>query len=771
MTASASRGTRPALRAAALVATVLAVTPAAADRLTVAALHADAGLAGPSLGGARVSPDGRLVTVLRGREDDTRALDLWAFDAATGEARVLVRYDELIDGEEGALSEEEKNRRERQRIYETGIVTYQWDDAGERLLFPLGGDVYLYDLASASVTQVTDTPDAFETDARISPGGAWVSYVRNDELVVYDIDRAVERQVTEGAGGTVRNAVAEFVVQEEFDRSTGYWWSEDDERIVFTRIDEAPVQIVERLDFTPAGTSTVRQRYPFAGSDNVRIRLGITDVTGRAPTWIDLGDDPDIYVVDVVWHAAHPWVLRLDRAQRRLDLLKVDPATGASRVVLSESARTWVNVAAGFRSDASSLRPLPDGSFLWLSERTGWRHLYRYGADGEAHGAITSGSWPVHEVDCVDDEAGMVYFTGWRDTPIERHVFRVSLDGGTPQALTQAAGWHTADFSADCAVWIHRFSSTTQPPQVDVRGTQDDAGAARRFWLLENALDADHPYAPYLDSHLTWEFGRIEADDGTLLDYRLLVPATATSAHPAPAVQLVYGGPHAQTVARRWGRQEAYAQLLADEGYVVFRLDNRGAANRGKVFEEAIFQRMGQPEVADQAAGTRWLAGRPFVDGRRIAVQGWSYGGYMTLMMLGQQPDLYTAGIAGAPVTDWRTYDTAYTERYMGDPRSVPDAYDASSVLTHAKHIRNDTLLLLHGMADDNVVFQNSVDLMAALQEQGTLFRLMTYPGEKHGFRRRENRIHRDLVSLAFLRERLQPQAVAPDATRASPGP
>lgn len=723
---------------------------AAAKDLTIEALHDDAGLSGPSLRSATFSPDGSMITVLRGREDDAQTLDLWAYDVETGEARVLVRSDDLVT-EEVELSEEEKNRRERQRIYVSGIISYQWDSKGEKILFPLGGDIYLYDLDSGEPLQVTATPDSFETDPKISPQGNYVSYVRDDELFVYDIASGKERQVTRGAGGTLRNAVAEFVAQEELNRSTGYWWSDDDSRIVYAQIDESPVDEVTRIDFTPEGTKSITQRYPFAGTDNVKIKLGLTRPNGGRTRWIDLGEDQDIYVVDVAWHEEQPYVLRLARNNQTLDVLKVDPENGSSKVILTEESKTWLNVASGFLGASNSIRSLRDGSFLWLSERTGWRHIYRYTADGELIGAVTTGQWPVNGLSCVNEDEGTIYFTGWQESATEKHLFRVSLDGGEAERLTTEPGWHGASFGAGCKAYIHSFSSQNQPPQSAVVG----AGGERRFWLLENTLDEDHPYAPYLDSHLEWTFGQIEAEDGQMMDYQLLVPEGVNEKNKAPAMQLVYGGPGVQRVRNSWGN--AYAQLLADKGYVVFMLDNRGATNRGKDFEDTIFHKMGQPEVVDQATGTQWLIEQGYVDPERIGVQGWSYGGYMTLMMLAQKPELYKAGISGAPVTDWTTYDTAYTERYMGDPRKVPEAYKASSVITYAEGIKDDALLLIHGMADDNVIFQNAIDVMAALQQQGTDFQLMTYPGEKHGFRNKGNKLHRDRIGLEFLDERLKP--------------
>ena len=266
-------------------------------------------------------------------------------------------------------------------------------------------------------------------------------------------------------------------------------------------------------------------------------------------------------------------------------------------------------------------------------------------------------------------------------------------------------------------------------------------------------FDADHPYTPYLSSHLAWTYGQLDAGDGTMMDYRVLKPSGLGPGETAPAINLVYGGPHAQRVINRWGN--LFAQMLADKGFVVFQLDNRGAGNRGTAFENTLYRAMGTVEVMDQATGTRWLAEQPFVDAERIGVYGWSYGGYMTLHMLMQNPELYASGVSGAPVTDWRFYDTAYTERYMGMPQVNTEAYDLGGVFAHTDKL-DDPLLVIHGMADDNVIFQNTVKLIDDLQKKGKSFELMTYPGEKHGFRAKTSRLHRDQLIVDFFERTLK---------------
>ncbi len=706
------------------------------------------GLTGPSLRAARFAPNGQQITILKGREDNAQQLDLWTYDIATGKSSMLVSSSDLASGDV-TLSEEEKNRRERQRIYSNGIISYAWDDQGNTIMFPLGGDIFVYDVLNNSSRQITAT-DEFETDAKFSPDGKYISYVRNDELFVTNINNGTERQVTKGANGIIRNAVSEFVAQEELNRYTGYWWSPDNTSIAYTQIDETPVPIAERVDINANEVVTIRQRYPFAGSQNVNIKLGITNARKQKTQWIDIGNEKEIYIADVYWSqdGSTLYVARLTRDQKRLDLLAADVKTGKSRIILSETSNTWVNLGLG-------LIPLDDGGFLWSSEKSGFQHLYRYNAEGDDLGAITNNVSMVTSLNCINEETGSIYYTGWDETPLERHVFSSSINGSsnespTTNRITTKAGSNSASFSGECENFILYHSNDRQPTQASVH----DQTGNQLFWLNENKIaDGKHPYAPYLKSHLDYTYGQLEAEDGSKLDYKMLKPANLKAGEKAPAIVMVYGGPHAQRVSKGFGN--LMDQALADLGYVIFRLDNRGAANRGTAFENSLYRAMGTKEVEDQAVGARYLASLPFVDGEKIGVYGWSYGGYMTLRMLTLNPELYAGGVAGAPVTDWGLYDTAYTERYMGHPETDKAAYENSSVFANTDKLE-DPLLVLHGMADDNVVFQNTVKLIDDLQKKGKTFELMTYPGEKHGFRAKTSRIHRNNMILDFFERTLK---------------
>jgi dipeptidyl-peptidase-4 len=728
---------------------------ASAQSLTLEAITGDAALSGPTLTEAKLSPDGRRVTYLKGRDDNRNRLDLWQYDIATGESAVLVDADSLTGGSE-VLSAEEQARRERQRTAAlSGIVEYQWSADGARLLFPLGGALYLYELSPAEgenpVRRLTQD-DGFATDPKLSPNGGFVSFVRNRNLWAIDLASGKQLQLTEDGSETIGNGIAEFVADEEMDRHTGYWWAPDDSAIAFARIDESPVPIRRRFEIQADTANVVDQRYPAAGESNVAVQLGVIPLSGSKPgkvRWVDLDDNPDIYLARVDWLDGQRLAYqRQSRNQRRLDLVLAEWAKGEQRTLVSETAETWVPLH-------NDLRFLPgDAGFIWSSERSGFQHLYHYGLDGTVLTQLTRGDWPVDELLAVDPVRARVYFAAGKESPLERHVYRVSLAGGEPTRLSSSEGWHQARFSADASVFVDVWSSTSLPPQTELF----DADGGKLATLVANdPNDPAHPYHGFRAAHIEPEFGALAAADGQVLHYSLIKPAGFDARKKYPVVVYVYGGPAAQTVTRAWpGRGDHFFnQYLAQRGYLVFSIDNRGTPRRGARFGGALYREQGRVEVEDQLRGIEMLKTLPWVDGRRIAVHGWSNGGYMTLMLLAKASHVYVCGIAGAPVTDWALYDTHYTERYMDHPASNPDGYRRSSVFTHLEGL-DARLLLIHGMADDNVLFSNSTQLMSALQERGTPFDLMTYPGAKHGLRGKAA-LHRYRTSEEFLARCLAP--------------
>jgi dipeptidyl-peptidase-4 len=703
--------------------------------LTLERLFASPALSGPVPRGVKLSPDGKLLTMLKAREKDRQRYDLWALDTTTGQWRMLVDSEKVGSG--AAISEAEKMQRERARVGDLkGIIDYDWAPDSKALLVPIDGDVYLAGIDS-SVKRLTNSKDS-ELNPTISPKGAYVGFVRDQRLWTGPVGQEA-RPVTPG-GGTVHYGEAEFVAQEELDRSTGYWWSEDDKRIAVQWFDEANVKIVTRTSIGAEETKTFDQRYPQAGTDNIVPHLILIDPDGGNKVTVDLGQDADIYLARVDWakDSRTLYVQTLNRVQDQLTMRAVDPATGKSRILFVEQAAKghWVNLTDNYHW-------MKDGSLIWWSERDGSGQLYRW-STGKWSKLTREGS--VVGLNGVDERKGIAYYDSNAEDPLSIQAYALPLDGkGGPRRLTDPGFRNSVKMDKLATRLIIARSSNGQPSQSYLA----DTDGKRIAWIEENQLDAAHPYAPYLASHEPVRFGSIKGPSGDTLYWRMITPPAMEKGKRYPVFFQHYGGPHSQTVKKDWSGE--FAQFIVDQGYIWFEIDNRGSANRGVAFEKPIYRAIGTVEVEDQKAGANYLKSLPFVDPGRIATYGWSYGGYMTLKMLEADPGVYAAGIAGAPVTKWELYDTAYTERYMGDPRKLPDAYENSDALQDTGKMK-DPLLVVHGMSDDNVVFQNSTALFAKMQAEAVPFEMMVYPGYTHRVSGPKISVHVWTTILDFLK-------------------
>ena len=678
----------------------------------------------------KVSPDGKRVTFLQGKTTDYERYDLWEYNIATGNTQMLFNSDDLHSGPE-ALSDEEKARRERMRLSGSGIVNYFWSDDGKALLFPLAGDAYYFRLGDEKAQKILDT-DAFETDIRFSPKANFISYVREQNLFIKNIKTQVETQLTFDGKGTIKNAMAEFVAQEEMGRMTGYWWSPDESKIAFTQVDESPVDEITRSEIYADSIKMINQRYPSAGTPNVTVKLAVKDLASGNTQWVDLGKEQDIYLARVNWMKdsqtlTYQWQ---SRDQKTLELRAFNSQSGKQNTLLTELSNTWVNLN-------DDLHFLNDQKhFIWASEKSGFKHLYLYKNDGTLVRQLTQGDWVVDEIEAINEKQGLIYFTGRANTPLEQHIYTVSIAGGDIKKLSQRSGTHVPSFSDDASVYVDKFSTVNTPWQVSLH----QADGKHLAWLNENAIKGSHPLEALQSDWVEPTLDSFVSDDGTELYYRLYKPKKIQGKHPV--IVYVYGGPHAQVVTNSWGGNRGLLmQYWANKGYVVFSVDNRGSNYRGKAFEDPLYKKMGSTEVDDQIAGVKFLRKLPYVDPERIGIYGHSYGGYMSLMSMFKAGEYFKAGVAGAPVTDWALYDTHYTERYMGNPKEDEDAFIASSVFPYAKNLTGD-LMIYHGMADDNVLFTNSTKLYKHLQDLAIPFESMDYPGKKHSIRGKQTGIH-----------------------------
>ena len=729
------------------------------------------------------SPDDSLLTYLYG-EGGSPVRKLYALDTQTGEPRVIQA---AAEPESDDLTIEEQLLRQRQRQLGQGIVRYSWADSGDVILIPAQSGVYVKDGPEAPARRVVSAEGGPTLDPQLSPDGTQVAYVQDAEVYVAQVSggesgsgelvesgpgELVEpRQLTHGARGTGKtNGLAEYIAQEEMHRLHGIWWSRDGSQIAFEEVDETHIPVYRIVHQGKDDTGVAAQedhRYPFAGEPNARVRLGVVPVLspspqsspvegeeaapsplagegwdeGEDPVWMDLGDDDDIYLARVDWMPDGSLCAQLqNREQTRLDLVRFDPSTGQGVTLLTETSDVWINLHNMFR-------PLRDGTFIWASERSGFRHLYLCDSDGSLIRQLTEGDWAIDALAGVDQDAGIVYFTGTKDGPTECHLYSVPLEGGPITRLTQDAGTHIVALDHASNRFVDTFSSTNTPPTVTLRSLQD--GSA-----LHTIHSTDDPRVDEL-ALTPPELVSIESRDGETLHGALYRPAPEFGDGPHPTVIYTYGGPHAQVVNNHWSMTcSMRSQYLRSLGYIVFCLDNRGSARRGLEFEGVIKHNMGDIEVRDQVDGVRWLIDSGLADPDRVGVYGWSYGGFMTLMCLARTSNVFKMGVAGAPVTHWDGYDTHYTERYMGTPQSNPDGYESGSVMTHVADIEGD-LLIVHGLIDENVHFRHTARLINALIKARKPYELMMFPDERHMPRSQADRIYMEERITDFFQRNL----------------
>jgi dipeptidyl-peptidase-4 len=604
------------------------------------------------------------------------------------------------------ISRDEQLRRERQRLRETGVTHYAWSEEGNVLLVPLRGELFVQ--IDGKVKSVAR--DA--ADPHLSPDGNRIAFVRKGDVVVVDIASGRETRLTSDAEPGVTNGLADYIAQEEMHRFSGLWWSRDSKWIAYEQADERHIPIYPIPHLGKDAFEIEEHRYPFAGAKNACVRIGIVSADGGPTRWMPAGEpqtysEPDEYVARVSWHPdGRLFVQTQDRLQRHLYVNTFTVDGPYVKGVIREESDAYVNL----HNDLRFIRDT--GEILWASEETGFKHLYLHAADGKRIRPITSGDWAVDAVVGFDAKSRRVAFTASKN-PVEKHVFIASLDGGEPEPLTKGRGFHDAVFGPGLKTWIDIHESLVKPPNV----------------VLKRTTEYEVHSSAAVDVELvTPELHEFRSRDNMPLRAMVTKPAKL----PAPLIVYVYGGPHVQLVQDAWAHTvDLRAQYLAKQGFLVMRVDNRGSARRGLAFEKAVYRRMGTIEVQDQVDGVRWAQSNGWVDGARVGVYGWSYGGYMTLMCLVKAADVFKVGVAGAPVTSWDGYDTHYTERYMSTPQENPNGYADGSVMTHAAKLAGK-LLLIHGMVDENVHFRHTARLMDALSKANKPYDVLLYPEERH---------------------------------------
>jgi dipeptidyl-peptidase 4 len=687
------------------------------------------------------SPDGKWVTFLQSeKQDDENAL--FAFDRSTRELKVLLRASDLTK-DTAPISREEELRRERQRQRIKGITSYRWAKQKPMMVIPSGGDVYIRQ-ADGKIVKLTNTPDP-EIDVKPCDSGERVAFVRKGELFVVDVASKAETQLTRGAQEGVTRGLSDFNGQEEFGEPSGYWWSPKCDRIAYLEVDERGVEKVPVVGYRDNRADVMMQRYPAAGGKNPIVRIATIELATRRTAFVDLpaGNDKERYLARFAWSpdGRALFFQTLSRDQKRLELVRAEAGGGAARVLATETSPAYVEFAKVHVLEQSP-------RLLWLRDRGGYRHIDLLdAASGSRITEVTSGNWDVDAITGVDEEQGRVLFTAAKDSPVERHLYAASLASPTePTRLTVEPGVHEIHKDARGPGFVDLHSAFDRPPHAAVHDAKGVIGE------LPCPLDADFAALRIRPADLI----TVRAPSGDLLYGSLLRPRQMVPGQRYPVIVMVYGGPHVQTVQNRWGRGSALLlwQHLADRGVVVFQLDNRGTPGRGRAFEQATYGRLGELELQDQLAGIDYLATLPFVDVTRLGIYGHSYGGFMAALAMLKAPSRFKVGIAGSPVTDWRLYDTGYTERFMGIPDKNASGYAQNDLSTMAAGLKGK-LFILHAMMDENVHFQNSARLIDALTLAQKPFDLLLFPGERHGYRNPQVRQYAEMRIVDYLVQNL----------------
>ena len=561
-----------------------------------------------------------------------------------------------------------------------------------------------------------------QSNAQFSPDSRQVAWVMGNDLYIHDLEKGRTRQLTKDGSETIINGQGDWLYEEEFSLTRAYEWSPDSKTLAFLRFDQGHVRVyplVNEMDQYPVVTTV---RYPKVGERNSVVTLGLVEAKRGKTRWVDLGPEADIYIPRLTWTGKPGEVAfyRLDRRQQRLELIFADAHTRKTRVVAAQTDSAWVDVT-------DDLHFIDGGNrFIWTTEASGYRHITMNDRQGRLVRQITEGQWEVTKIIAVDEGGQLITFTGKKDGATEQHVYAIGFDGSRLTRLTQPGGWNTIQFTPDFAHYIQWRSDRNTPPRVSLHRR---SGERVRWFVEEPAVALTELDLPQ------WTFFTLTTTDGAELNAVILKPRDFDPGRKYPTIIYTYGGPGSQVVTDRWGPSRGRALwhlYLAQEGYVVLVVDNRGTGGRGKAFKNLVYGDLGKWALHDQLEGAAWIARQPWGAGNRIGIWGWSGGGYLAALALTAGSGSFKIGIAVAPVTDFRLYDTAWTERYMGLLPENTAGYESADVLSYA-HRYEGGLLLVHGTGDDNVHAQHSWQLIRALVDQNAPFDLMMYPGKNHG--------------------------------------
>jgi dipeptidyl-peptidase 4 len=708
-----------------LAAFVCAV--ATAQELTIQSIYGSASLTGRAPDTIEWSPDGKKVSYFLHQEQGEKA-DLYYIDVTSGKPAVLVASEKIAAMKPPVATSKDDREKDNRARY--GVAGYHWAPDSEHLLFDANGQLWYFTLSSGKYVALS-APGESAGDPKFSTDGKQLSYIRNHNLVVKGVDGGAEKTLTSNGDDNLLNAEVDWVYAEELDVRSNYFWSPDSSKILLMQMNQTKVPTYPITDYVPQHPTVYNEKYPKVGDPNPEVQLGVVSAKGGAAKWIHLTDEKDMYIPRFGWvHDGVAWATVLNRAQNQLDLYFIDVASGKTRRVLSEKSDTWIETD-------NNLGFLKSGNqFTWPSWRDGHTHLYLYSfdksnplaADAKLVNQITKGEFEVFDIEGSDDANNTLFVTTNAGDDRQRHLCSVKLDGSGFQCLTKG-GTHAAKVAPNGKYFVDHYSSLMTPPELSFCRI---GGACDTFWKSKS-VDSLQLIPP--------QFVDFKAEDGTVLRGLIFLPPNSEG-KKVPLVNNPYGGPHGQTVRDEWGGAGfLFNQILMRDGIAVLQVDNRGMGARGKKFAAALIHNFGEVELKDQLASIdQALQKFPQLDGSRMGWWGWSYGGYMTLFAM-THTDRFKVGVAVAPVTDWRDYDSIYTERYAGLVPQYDDGYKKGSPITYAANLKGH-LLEVHGTSDDNVHMQNTMQMINAFISAGKQFDLQIYPRKTHSISGPGTRVH-----------------------------
>lgn len=681
--------------------------------------------------------DGQYYTTLARTEHD---IELRKYDITTGKHQVIVATSELrVPGRrKPIIIQGYRFSSDEQKILIKTDVERIWRRSTRAHYF-------IYDISTGQTSRLTQNEQKKQY-ARFSPAGDKVAYVQDNNLFLANLETGEATAVTtDGKYNHIINGATDWVYEEEFGFAKAYYWSPDGDKIAFYRFNESRVKEFFLTEWGSLYPGLTRYKYPKAGQQNSIVKVGVYDLSTDKTTWMDVGSENDQYIPRVNWtnDPDRLAIRRMNRLQNRKDIMLANVNTGDTEIIHTQSSDAWIDVT-------NNLKFLDNGKqFIYTTEQSGYNHIYLYSMDGEKVRQITHGDWEVTDFVGYDKDSGRLYYISTEESPLQRHLYSINIDGTGKRKMTDGNGWNRIKMSRDFKYYIEISSSPDTPPKYTLH--KQDGNQMRV--LQDNSALQDTLSSYQMPSK---EFVKIPLQQATLNGY-IMKPYDFDPHKQYPVLFYVYGGPGSQTVTKEFatGQQAMWLRYLTEEGYIVVSVDNRGTGARGRDFEKQVYKKLGQYEVADQIDAAKYLARKyDYMDGDRFGIWGWSYGGYMSSLVLAKSEDIFNTAIAVSPVTNWRFYDTIYTERFMQTPQMNPEGYKKGSPITYADQMQGN-FLLVHGTGDDNVHFQNTVRFVNKLIAADVQFQTMFYPNRTHAIYGGNTRHHLFEKLNTFILENL----------------